>query len=65
MAWRASLQAKSQFTENIEVRSSHGGMGMHPAVLHILADRLSQPEGGWAPYRRSGLMRWLQPESSE
>ena len=64
VAWRASLQAKSRFTENIEVRSSHGGMGMHPAVLHILADRLAQPEGEWMPYRRSGLMRWLQPESA-
>lgn len=65
VAWRASLQAKSSFTENIEVRSSHGGMGMHPAVLHILADRLAQPEGEWQPYRRNGLMRLVQPESSE
>ncbi len=64
VAWRASQQARSQFTENIEVRSSHSGMGVHPAVLHIVADRLAQPDGAWQPYRRRGLMRLFQPESS-
>jgi hypothetical protein len=32
-------------------------MGAHPAVLHALADRLAQPEGGWRPFRAAGLWR--------
>jgi hypothetical protein len=27
------------------------GMGVHPVVLRLLADRLAQPEDNWQPYR--------------
>jgi pimeloyl-ACP methyl ester carboxylesterase len=37
-------------TENLEVESSHLGIGHHPVVLLTIADRLAQPEGAWRPF---------------
>lgn len=50
--WRDALLADGPRTENVEVRGSHIGLGANPEVLRIVADRLSQPEGGWKPYTR-------------
>ncbi len=36
--------------ENVEIVSSHWGMANNPMTLRILADRLAQPEGQWAPF---------------
>ena len=55
VAWRSCLQDAGRLAENIEVRSSHCGMGHHPGVLLVIADRLSQPEGAWRPYTPPGL----------
>ena len=38
-------------TENLEVESSHLGIGHHPVVLLTIADRLAQPEGAWQPFQ--------------
>lgn len=59
VAWQSSVQRDHPLTENIEVRASHVGMGMHPAVLHAVADRLAQPEGAWKPFQRHGLRQWV------
>ncbi len=37
-------------SENIEVHSSHCGMGFNPVIFHILADRLAQEEGEWQKF---------------
>ncbi len=37
--------------EYVEVRGSHLGLGVNPAVLWLLADRLGTPEGSWTPFR--------------
>ena len=50
MEWRRVVQPPSPQSENIEVISSHFGMANNPMVLHLLADRLAQPKGVWAPY---------------
>ena len=47
--------------ENIEVSSSHCGLGHHPAVLYAVADRLAQPEGHWQAFDPKGHARWLYP----
>jgi hypothetical protein len=39
-----------EHTENIEVRGSHVGMGVNPAIVLAILDRLSQPEGDWRPF---------------
>ncbi len=49
--WRSCLEVEGGERENVEVRCSHIGMGFHPDVLEIVADRLALPEGRWAPYR--------------
>lgn len=36
--------------ENLEVASSHLGIGHHPVVLLTIADRLAQPEDSWRPF---------------
>ena len=55
VAWQCSVQRRERQTENIEVEASHIGLGVNPAVLYAVADRLSQPEGQWAAFDRSGL----------
>lgn len=53
VAWEACIQPACHHPhiENIEVDSSHCGMGWNARVLTILADRLSLPVGGWRPYQ--------------
>jgi pimeloyl-ACP methyl ester carboxylesterase len=48
--WRASMLPSGALRENVEVRGSHLGMGHNPAVLIVVADRLSQPERAWRPF---------------
>jgi len=50
VAWRSCLEEGGPQRESVEVRSSHCGMGHHPAVLLVIADRLAQPEGAWRPF---------------
>ena len=59
VAWQSSVLPAQPLVENIEVRASHIGMAMHPAVLHAVADRLAQPEGQWAPFQRHGIRQWI------
>ena len=58
VAWQCSVQEPTPAThsENIEVSSaSHVGLGVNPAVLYAIADRLAQPEGAWQPFDRTGI----------
>lgn len=55
--WRASLQPEGPEAQNIRVPASHVGMGMNPVVLRLLAERLSQPEDDWQPYRGSAVCK--------
>ena len=50
--WRACLQQPGPISENVAVRASHLGMGLDPAVLWVVADRLAQPADAWRPFRR-------------
>jgi Putative esterase len=50
--WRACLQQTGPTSENVAVRAGHLGMGLDPAVLWVVADRLAQPADGWRPFRR-------------
>lgn len=53
VAWESCVEEEGPCRENVEVWSSHCGIGHHPMSMHVIADRLAQPEGAWAPY--SGL----------
>jgi len=53
--WRTSLLRPSSTAENIEVHlASHIGLGVNPAALWAVADRLAQPEGEFRQFDRSG-----------
>lgn len=44
VAWRCSQEEALPNTENVEVFSSHFGMGSNPRVLRVVAERLARPE---------------------
>jgi pimeloyl-ACP methyl ester carboxylesterase len=53
--WRTSLLRPSSTAENIEVHlASHIGLGVNPAALWAVADRLAQAEGEFKQFDRSG-----------
>src|SRR3977135_200401 len=56
-AWQGCMAKPAARAENIEVESSHCGMGHHPAAVYAVADRLAQPEGKGEPFDRSGGAR--------
>ncbi|MBK1705667.1 alpha/beta fold hydrolase [Halochromatium glycolicum] len=59
--WRHSLEPTGPQAENIEIISSHFGLGAHPLALYAIADRLAQPEDRWRPFDRTGFSEWLYP----
>jgi len=61
--WRNCVEAPSAQTDNIEVCGSHCGLAVNPAVLFAVADRLAQPEGSWAPFRRDSWRVAVYPSS--
>jgi len=64
--WKGSVQHPADgnpATENIEVFASHIGLGVNPAVMLAIADRLAQPEGEWAPFEAKGCAAVLFPRS--
>lgn len=63
-AWQNCIEEETDLTENIEVKASHCGLGHHPAAVYAVADRLSQPEGAWQKFDRSGLKSTIYPKPS-
>ncbi len=59
VSWRCSLNEPGPLAENIEVHGSHTGLGLNPAVLYALADRLAQAPGAWTPFDTTGLRRYF------
>ena len=51
VAWECCTSVPAPRTENVEVRSTHFGYGHNLETLHVIADRLAQPEDRWQPYR--------------
>jgi hypothetical protein len=47
----ATVEGDASRYENIRVYGSHTGLGFNAMVLAIVADRLAQPEGQWAPFQ--------------
>jgi pimeloyl-ACP methyl ester carboxylesterase len=62
VAWPSSIDVETPTSENIEVYASHLGLGVNPAVLYAVADRLAQPEGAWKPFDRSGVRALFYPK---
>ena len=60
--WQACVERPGPRRESIEVVGSHIGLGHNPAVVVVVADRLAQPEGTWAPFRAPRGLGRLFPE---
>ena len=54
-AWQTCVEPEGHLTESVAVCSSHCGLGHHPAVLWIIADRLTQSPENWQPFAKKGL----------
>jgi pimeloyl-ACP methyl ester carboxylesterase len=66
--WRTCLSRPSSTAENIEVYlASHVGLGVNPAVLWAVADRLAQSEGQFHQFDRSGpfAIAYAPPEQAQ
>lgn len=59
VAWQCSLNPDHPRTENVEVRSSHIGMGLNPFALYVVADRLAQEPARWKPFEAPAPARWF------
>jgi pimeloyl-ACP methyl ester carboxylesterase len=65
VAWRACLEKPGPRAENIEVRSTHIGLGFHAPALWVIADRLAQREGAWKQFKPSAIVRPFFPRASK
>ena len=61
VAWQIAREEPGPLSENIEVISSHVGLGIHPAVLFAVADRLAEDPNDWQPFSRTGWRRLIYP----
>jgi hypothetical protein len=65
--WRTCVLQPSATAENIEVHlASHTGLGVNPAALWAVADRLAQGEGEFVHFDRSGpfAIAYAPPENA-
>ena len=62
--WQACIEPASPDHENVEVRAGHLGIGVDPAVLWLLANRLALPEDNWKPFEPPARFRAFFPGSS-
>ncbi len=56
VAWRAYLEQEGEQRENVEVNTTHIGLGFHAPALLVIADRLAQPPGTWKPFHPGPLI---------
>lgn len=59
--WQNCLEPAHARSENVEVHGSHCGMGVNPAVLYVVADRLAAPDDAWTPFRASSWLGAVYP----
>ena len=63
--WKTCIQQGSfPEAQNIQVWGSHCGLTINPMVWFLLAERLSQPEDGWQPFRSSSWRKLFYPRVS-
>jgi len=58
-AWECCLEIPDKTTQNIEVSSSHCGLGHHPFVMWVIADRLAQAEDDWHLFKPKKLEKLM------
>src|SRR6516164_4019747 len=64
VAWRACLEEEGGERENVEVNTTHIGLGFHAPALWVIADRLAQLPGTWKPFEPSPMLAPWFPRAS-
>ncbi len=60
--WSYCIDQDGPRRENIEVRGTHVGFGLNPAVIYAVSDRLTLADGEWRPFRSNRVVRHVYPE---
>lgn len=55
--WWACTEPESDLAENVQVFSSHNGLGHNPLALYAVADRLALPPRALTPFQPSPALR--------
>ncbi len=64
--WRRSLvDDTAHRSENVEVRGSHLTLGIDPAVLFLINDRVRQDPADWQPFRPPFALQLAFPRASD
>jgi len=59
VAPEATQIIKEPLKQNIQVMGSHIGMGHHPFIHYLIADRLEQAENSWQPFSFEGWRKYI------
>lgn len=62
VAWQRCVEPRGATSESVEVVGSHSGLGHNALAMFVIADRLAQPQGTWAPFAPRGALRKLYPD---
>jgi pimeloyl-ACP methyl ester carboxylesterase len=62
-AWQVCREDAGEQSESIEVYGSHCGLGVNPAVIYAVADRLALDENRLDRFRPAGLAGFFYPAS--
>ena len=58
--WRMCMEAEeTSIHQNVEVRSSHLGLGVNPSVLKIIADRLQYSAVNWRHFEEANFVEGM------
>ncbi len=57
--WELCIEDEDEIHQNIQVRGSHWGLGVNPAVWEIIQDRLLYTEKAWHPFRPKSKLKDL------
>lgn len=63
--WQQCIEPTGDRRENIEVRGSHTGLVVNPAVLVAVGDRLALPPDEWRPFRPPTRLRPWFPSAAD
>lgn len=64
--WQASVvDDRAPRHENVEVRTTHLLLGVDPAVIHVVGDRVRRDPADWEPFVAPRVMRSAFPDRSD
>jgi len=62
VSWQTCIEPETDLHQNVEVRCGHLGLGVDPATLWLIADKLAVPAGDHRRFRPPALLRPLYPD---